>query len=144
MSRSTLRNQKAQASGKLHDLLKIIKAKPRLELLTLLSSSPQPPEVLARRLGMSCESVKRHLNCMESAGLIEMTLRGHQQLVRNGPRLTILTGKNGDQAMLLSCRGHWMMPQTDTNDGSVHQSRSNPPDSELITYAIVRMHASHR
>lgn len=126
MARSSLGHQKAQASGKLHDLLRILKAKPRLELLTLLSPSPQPPEVLARRLGMSCESVKRHLYGMESAGLIEMTLSGYQQLVRNGPRLTILTGKNGDQAMLLSCRGHWMMLQTDTNDGCVHQSRRKP------------------
>lgn len=144
MARSTLRNQKAQSSGKLHDLLKILKTKPRLELLTLRSSSPQPLEALARRLGMSCESVKRHLYGMESAGLIEMTSGGHQQLVRNGSRMTILTGKNGDRAMLLSCRGHWMMLQTDTNDGCVNQSRRKPPAIELITDAIMRMHASHR
>ena len=143
MARSTLRNQKAQASGKLHDLLRILKTKPRLELLTFRSSSPQPPEVLARRLGMSYESVKRHLHGMESAGLIEMTLSGYQQLVRLGPRMTILSGKNGDQAMLLSCRGHWMMLQTDTNDGCVHQSRRKPPEIEFITDAIGRMHASH-
>lgn len=144
MTRSSLGNKKTHASGKLHDLLTLIKAKPRLELLTLLSPSSQPPEVLARHLGISCESVKRHLNGMRAEGLVEMTSSGHQQLVIIGPRMTILTGNNGDQVMLLSSRGHWLMLQTDTNDGCVNRTCRKKPDIELITEANTRMPASQR